>query len=252
LVVLHHDDRHLAFRGGGCRSDKNNIPHRHYDTGSLIYRLGGVNVLADSGLEKYTDTFWNDFDSPEHVRSAAPLHNVVLADGRGHRYQDYASGQIVALDGEHRGLTILIWRLDRGFPGLAAWERQVLFADAGWLLVVDRLKPAGARTLSVLWHLHEMAVFTGGNRWKSGAMSGQVLASGAVSVTAGDDHPRPYIKIDLASGTEEVLVVSAFSTAPPALRLEGSIASIADGRWDIAGRRWETVVPAASRAPAVY
>ncbi|MHC4916904.1 MAG: hypothetical protein ACYTGB_15590, partial [Planctomycetota bacterium] len=41
-------DRRVALRGGACRSPLENVPHRHYDTGSIIYRARGENLVCDT------------------------------------------------------------------------------------------------------------------------------------------------------------------------------------------------------------
>ena len=88
VAVANFENQHLAMAGGACRSPINNIPHRHYDSGSIIYRLKGTNVIADSGFYKYTDTYWTNFDDPAHERSAARYHNVVFVDGRSYQHED--------------------------------------------------------------------------------------------------------------------------------------------------------------------
>src|SRR5690606_21054295 len=48
----------FGLNGGSCRAPNNNIPHRHYDAGSIIYRVSNKSIVVDSGLYRYLDGFW--------------------------------------------------------------------------------------------------------------------------------------------------------------------------------------------------
>lgn len=212
MVVFNDKDHSLAFRGGACRSKKFNIPHRHYDSGSLIYRINGVNVIADTGHESYTDGFWNNYDDPQHVRSAPHLHNIILVDNRGHQKEDSTNGQIFHINEKHSGIKSIAWRLTSLFPKLNSWERQILFFENELLIVIDRVIPDGAKNLSVLWHLHEKPIIVGTNQWNTSLLEAKVFSNLPVQLSSNQKYIKPCLRIDAKlNDSKQIIIISCFA-----------------------------------------
>ncbi len=199
-AALRFGDRSVILRGGACRSPLENVPHRHYDTGSIIYRARGENLVCDSGFDRYDATFWDDYDGPGHPASSAELHNVPLADGRGFRHEDCARGGVVRCEELRRGFGAIIYRLSAPVPGIAAWERQVLLVESGPLCVVDQMLPDAAGTLSVIWHLHDKARAGGEGEFATSALTVRTAANRGVAAEIGEDLARSYLRLDVGAG----------------------------------------------------
>ncbi|HOX06597.1 MAG TPA: heparinase II/III family protein [Planctomycetota bacterium] len=210
-AVANFADRSLAIQGGPCRSDLDQIPHRHYDAGSIIYRSGGINLIADSGFDRYSASYWDDYDDPGHERSAGPLHNLVLADGRGPQKADRAGGRVLLCDEPRPGWARMVWEATPR-TGLAGWERLVLLREGGPLLVVDSVKPGGAGLVSVPWHLHAAPVSLAGDRFATGLLGCRVLASLSARLSTAEGHPRPSVRIDAPGTAGPVRILSVFSS----------------------------------------
>jgi hypothetical protein len=233
-VALNLGDQHLALQGGPCRSDRDQIPHRHYDSGSIIYRSGGVNLIADSGFDRYSAAYWEGYDRPGHERSSAELHNLVLAGGRGPEHADRADGRIVLCDEPLPGWARVVWH-STPRPGLAAWERRILLREGGPLVVVDSARPEGAAAVSVLWHLHAEPALRGTDRFATDRLNCQVLAGRPVELTAVRGHPKPCVRIDApAGGPVTIAAIFATGGAPG----EAS-ADWRAGRISVAGVEWD-------------
>jgi len=219
-VAINLSGRHLALRGGACRSPDNQIPHRHYDAGSIIFRDNGINVVADTGFDRYTDTFWLDYDSPTHECSAAPLHNVVLVDGRGFQNVDGVSGRIMLCAEDMPGCVHLVWQLAGSFPGLELWERQIVMLEQGPMAVVDRVRiEPGARLLSIPWHLHARPSLLDATGWKTEAATGRTMGDVPLALVMVADQPRPCVRIDATPGAAgRATIVTLF--APYAAAIE--------------------------------
>lgn len=213
MFVVNWENRHLAFRGGPCRSKNFNIPHRHYDSGSLIYRFNGINVLADSGHDHYTDDYWKDFDSPQHVRSAAYLHNVILVDNRGHQKEDATNGQIILVNDKQPGFISIVWNLTSQFPMLKSWERQILLFEEGILIIVDCLIPNGAQNLSVLWHMHEKPELQN-NNWTTSFLCASAIANHPLRINTNHEFHKPRISLEAELDrkiNKKIIIVSCFA-----------------------------------------
>lgn len=240
VAVVNLGDQHLAFAGGACRSPINNIPHRHYDSGSFIYRIKGTNVIADSGFYKYTDTYWTNFDDPAHERAAARLHNVVFVDGRGYQHEDQIAGRLILCREIQPGLVAIIWEITKSYPGLLSWERQVLFSEQNLLVVVDCLKlAANAQTASIYWHFHEEAQIISKNQWQTSILLGKVISSSDFQLQIGSDHPKPYVKINVNLGENKPkAIISIFSNDADQIKSvtydeKNSMLSIDNMKWNI-------------------
>lgn len=212
VAVANFENQHLAMAGGACRSPINNIPHRHYDSGSIIYRLKGTNIIADSGFYKYTDTYWTNFDDPAHERSAARYHNVVFVDGRGYQYEDQIAGRLILCREMKPGLIVFAWELTKGYPGLTSWVRQILLIENGLLIVFDCLKLATqSQSACVYWHLHEEAKLKDSQRWHTSLIQGRVISNIEFELQSKTDHPKPYVKIVLKASDNKInSIISIF------------------------------------------
>ena len=234
-AAVNFGGQHLALQGGPCRSDRDQIPHRHYDSGSIIYRRGGENLIADSGFDRYTADYWDAYDEPGHVRAGARLHNLVLTDGRGPERGDRASGRVTLCRERVPGWAEVAWQ-STPRAGLAGWERQLLLGEDGPLAVVDVVTPDGVGTVSVSWHLHARPELTGADSFATAALGCRVLANRPLTLVALDDHPRPGVRIDApAAGEGPVMIVSLFGDRDA---LAGASADWPSGRLSLPGMRW--------------
>lgn len=216
-AAINFDDIAVAIRGGACRSPENQIPHRHYDAGSIIMRMNGVNVICDTGFDRYTDTFWLNFDDPRHERSAARLHNVVLVDGRGFQYEDRISGRIANCQTLQQDGFALEWQLCGQFPGLISWERHLIIMKRGILVVIDRIDATPeAQMISVLWHLYApaKAIEKRGKKlyWSVGDLvNAKAISNAKLSLAVVDDQPCAAISLNaMNKGNEGNTIVSIF------------------------------------------
>ena len=214
MIVFNENKHSLAFRGGACRSKKFNIPHRHYDSGSLIYRINNINVLSDSGHDMYTDTFWKNYDDPKHEKSAPHFHNIILINDRGHQKEDETNGKIIVWNDRQAEYKYFIWQLTSSFPNLKLWERQVLLLENTNLIVIDRLIADGAKNIKVLWHYHDLPTIHSMNVLSTNILAGKFYANCQFKVSIDKTHPKPCSVIDInikETDQNPKIIVSSFA-----------------------------------------
>jgi hypothetical protein len=173
------DEVFLSVRFGPGRTF-----HGHEDGGSITLYGYGSSLLIDSGKYTYNSGPWRDY-------FVGPLaHNGVLVEG-----VPYSEGQPTELQYIDRTDEYDFLSLERPIAEDATWSRDILFARAGYVVVVDRISQSEPRPVHQLWHLVQDAepdvqgnsVVTQRTRGNLALM--QLAETESISIVQGSEDP---------------------------------------------------------------
>jgi SAM-dependent methyltransferase len=149
--------------------------HKQADSGTLIWRDRGLDVLIDSGRYGYLgrttpgtplflDGFWYSDSKRVHVESTR-AHNTVEIDQQNHRrYRQAPLGGTIT--GERFSNGVYASRCTVPNAGRVQHQRFTLLLPNHWLLIIDTCRfPDGAHDMRQWFQLHpDWAVAAGGDR----------------------------------------------------------------------------------------
>ena len=168
--------------------------HGHADALSVQFRMGGQDVLVDTG----TFTYSGDPEWRRYFRGTR-AHNTVVVDGLDQAVQETAfqwsspfSSRLVYHGERADGETVLIAMHDGylGRTGIVHW-RGILHRHPGLWVIVDQLTGSGTHELELNWHLGLKPVADGNGYVLEGAESriGLTVEGGAGTIYCGQTAP---------------------------------------------------------------
>lgn len=168
--------------------------HGHADALSVLFRIGGQDVMVDTGTFAYS----GHPDWRRYFRGTR-AHNTVVVDGLDQAVQETAfqwsspfKSRLVFRAERAAGETVLIATHD-GYlkrAGVVHW-RGVLYQPPGLWVIIDRVTGSGTHDVELNWHLG-LTPFQDGNAYVFEGAEGRVsltVEGGAVAVHRGQTAP---------------------------------------------------------------
>jgi hypothetical protein len=144
----------------GLKTGATTANHSHLDINSLLLTAFGERLLVDSGIWHY-DHGGGFFDTGnrrwDYLANATGGHSTLLVDGEGQRYGEAYRGEVVHLESTPQYSYAVAAGADAYGPEVTRFDRHVLLAAEGYVLVIDDVETDGPRRLEWRWQTRGQA-----------------------------------------------------------------------------------------------